>query len=283
MAMNSNQAMGIDYLNQGFWNATNLGWNSIQNMKDREWQAKFWKATYDKTLKDNLMYNSPSAQIARLRAAGVNANLAYTQGVGTQPFSLNGDSGAMTSRGAAAVSSVSAMDNLLKAAQARNLDADSENKLAQNDLIKSQTDAQKIANSFAGAINQATLDNLRKDVEAKDVNIKSTLKQIEVATKSMELTDAQIKELKAKVQGIVATTKFQEAVNEYKIPFLKNGINPDESPARMLFKFLATCLVGWTKKNDSFLGQLWDAFKEYLTEVKDGVDDSLEEFKDYFK
>ena len=127
MAVNEQSMQGLGILNQGFWNAVNLGWNTIQNWRDREWQAKFWKATYNRQLADNLKYNSPSAQLARMKSAGVNANLAYSQGLGSQPFSFNGDSGNSTSRGANAVAP-DLMQNALIASEIRNKDADTENK-----------------------------------------------------------------------------------------------------------------------------------------------------------
>lgn len=253
MAISSEGQQGLQAANSGFWNAVNLGWNSIQNMKDKEWQAKFWKATYDRQLKDNLKYNSPSAQMARMKSAGLNTNLMYGNGVGETAFSLGGTPGSIGSHGASAMPSY---DPLIKA-QIDNLDADTANKLEENKGISLTNEAQKIANSFASQLNQAQIDNLRKDLDVKDKDIKEKQQRIDQMLKQINLTDEQIKQLKETIKSIEMDNAYKKAVNDLKIPLLEEGFDPDVSVTQMLAKFLVTTFVGWKSDPNSILGSIF--------------------------
>lgn len=57
--------------------------SAIQNKKQREWNEKMYERQRKDSLADFTMqneYNSPTAQMARLREAGLNPNLVYGQG-----------------------------------------------------------------------------------------------------------------------------------------------------------------------------------------------------------
>lgn len=221
MALSSEAQQGLQAAGSGFWNAVNLGWNSIQNMKDKEWQAKFWKATYNQQLNDNLRYNSPSAQVARMKEAGLNTNLMYGSGVGSQPFSFGGEPGSISSHGANAVSSYDPLvESQVKVneAQADNIEADTEKKKYEIEGLDTQNKMNKIYLSNLPEkerLTLATMDqnlvNLGKEGKLTDEKIVETSKNAKKLVEDAHLSKAQAEYAEAQTQYVGFYAKMKAA------------------------------------------------------------------------
>lgn len=127
------------------WSDTRkYNWEAEQNQLDREWnlmlaeQENQWNI--EQWEREN-EYNSASNQVARLKAAGLNADLAYgsvdssssssvagnlTSGQGASHSSPSGTSNPAQALEALNNSFSSMMDNAVKAAQVRNIESDTE-------------------------------------------------------------------------------------------------------------------------------------------------------------
>ena len=62
----------INGLLQGDQNAKNRKWQSKENQKARDYNTEMWEK--------NNAYNDPTQQMERLKNAGINPHLAYSQG-----------------------------------------------------------------------------------------------------------------------------------------------------------------------------------------------------------
>ena len=78
----------INGLLQGDQNAKNRKWQSKENQKARDYNTEMWEK--------NNEYNDPTQQMARLKSAGINPHLAYSQGgvtnTSSSPASSNASS-----------------------------------------------------------------------------------------------------------------------------------------------------------------------------------------------
>lgn len=139
-------------------------------------------------------YNSPSAQIQRMRAAGLNPDMMYGGGVSgnlsaSSPSMTSGVPGspmdftALGSKRPISDAVSSYLDTQLKQAQIDNINADTNKKGAEASILSSDA-------AFRDALNQGQLD-------LQNV-------QIKVQNKGIELTDAQIKEAQARLTSIEA-------------------------------------------------------------------------------
>ena len=66
---------GASFLNglfQGGQNKANRKWQSAENQKARDYNTQMWKM--------NNAYNDPTKQMERLKNAGINPHLAYSEG-----------------------------------------------------------------------------------------------------------------------------------------------------------------------------------------------------------
>ena len=211
MAISSEGQQGLQALNNGFWNAVNLGWNTIQNWKDKEWQAKFWKLTYDQQLKDTLRYNSPAAQLARMKQAGLNPNLMYGNGVGTTPFSFGGQPGTISSHGANAVPNY---DPLVQSqievnkAQADDLEASANKK-------NEETKGVKTTNAMLEEQLKYMPQQLKLDVETKQQELLNLAKDGQLTAAKIDETAANTKKLMADKGYTEAQTALVEEQTKY--------------------------------------------------------------------
>lgn len=147
---------------------TAQGFNQSEAAKSREWQERMYKSRYSMATED-------------LGRAGLNPMLAYTQGVaGATPSG----STASTSDNIGARVADARRGATINSAQIANIEADTENKKAQADLIQGQA-AQ--AWSSAG-LNEKNLDL----VDASVSRIKSEIPKINAETANAQETTAVI-------------------------------------------------------------------------------------------
>lgn len=126
-----------------FSSLANNSFNAAEAAKNRRWQEQM----YDKQYQDNVNlwqmqqeYNSPENQVARLKAAGINPNLALSQistgSASSAPAAAQAGSGAQATGTPAHFANLTeGVLNLLKSKDERNLLKEQANKLKSNALL----------------------------------------------------------------------------------------------------------------------------------------------------
>lgn len=246
------------------------------NKKTRKWNEKMYGIQRNDALADYNMqneYNSPAAQMARYKAAGLNPNLIYGQSNegavvrSTDAKSWNPQAPEVN-LGGAAMSTLSAhYDSQVKAATIDNLKA-------QNDAIKNEAalKAAQIVATFAGIDNtkmrtssgmfdlglktdlrdtslstaQQQLRKLEADTQytinqderaklTNDMSLKQGLETILTMRLARAKTAEEINEVRARIKNLQSSTEL----NELNAQLQKLGINPsDPTYMRVLGRLL---------------------------------------------
>lgn len=173
----------------------NLKLAQLQN----KWNVQAWNM--------NNQYNSPSAQIQRLREAGLSPDMMYGGGVSgntnaSAPSMTSGaPSASMDYTNLAAKKTIGqsiqeALQNEYTKAQIDNIKADTSKKHTETDILGIEKD-------FRAAILQGQLE--------------TTYLNIKVGNKDMELTDAKIQECQANIRNLDASSKLAfETINRVR-------------------------------------------------------------------
>lgn len=188
---------------------------------------------YNKKLQDNAFahnvemwnmqnaYNSPSSQMERLQAAGLNPNLVYGNGGATNtasdyPKYQAGEAPQVAnirhaSRQLALQGFQTALSAKLQEAQASNLDADTELKDTQKQLTSVQKEIAMIDKQFQ----QGTLDaRTQYQLEKWKQDLILGRNQIKLGDQQFTLNMFQMKKLDAEVGNILANTKLTKEQSE---------------------------------------------------------------------
>lgn len=233
----------------------NTAFNSAQTRKSRDWSERM----YFQQLQDNLRNSSPKYQVMRLREAGINPMLAYQGDQTVSPASFPSApsaSGALDASAFANIGLVKAQTDLAEA-QADKLREDTKGSALDNQ-------AKEITNLLLPELTRYQVDNLKKDLDVKDVSIKQVNKSIEKLVADIKLNDKQVKLLTEQLNKLKLDNEFQEAVNKYKIPYFDSGVDPDKNWQDMLVKALTSAFIAWKNDKSSSLGKFWDSFKKML-------------------
>lgn len=175
-------------------NQKNREYNLMLARTQNQWNLEQWQREND--------YNSPTAQMARFRAAGLNPNLAYGQ------MSNGVSSPTLTSGAASSPTDMSAIGNKRNFGQAMQEVLGLEMQKAQIEAIKAGTEKTKEDTKNVTASTEAlTIDNLyraikhQQDIKIGDMNLKigdSTLKlndnQLAQGVKTLEIMDKTLEE-----------------------------------------------------------------------------------------
>ena len=175
-------------------NQKNREYNLMLARTQNQWNLEQWQREND--------YNSPTAQMARFRAAGLNPNLAYGQ------MSNGASSPTLTSGAASSPTDMSAIGNKRNFGQAMQEMLGLEMQKAQIEAIKAGTEKTKEDTKNVTASTEAlTIDNLyraikhQQDIKIGDLNLKigdSTLKlndnQLAQGVKTLEIMDKTLEE-----------------------------------------------------------------------------------------
>lgn len=190
-----------------------------ENQRNRDWNLNLAKMqnqwNIDQWNRENA-YNSPAAQMARYKAAGLNPDLIYGQ------QNLAAASPEMTAGDGSQPTDVSNLANkrtigemAMQAAQTRLVNA-------QANKVEKEADAQNVTNSFLP-------DLLKGDVDLKSADVRQKLsaaglndKQIEVATQQLEVMRQSVKESQKKIEDLQSQMEnrtFQQvqAMLEYNL------------------------------------------------------------------
>lgn len=204
----SNAAINNQVSNQRKENQANRDWNLNLAKMQNNWNIEQWN-------RENA-YNSPTAQMARYKAAGLNPDLMYGQ------QNLAAASPEMTAGEGSQPTDVSNLAN-------KRTIGDMAMQAAQTRLVNAQAD--KVENESVGqTINNEWLPKLLKgQTEINDADVKDKLasaglkgKQIEVAVEQIKVMQQSVKESQAKIKDLQSQMEnrtFQQvqAMLEYNL------------------------------------------------------------------
>ena len=190
-------------------------------------------------------YNTPSAQMERLQAAGLNPNLVYGNGGATNtannaPTYNAGSAPDVSSARAAAASLANqgfntALNFKLQQVQAANLQADTELKQSQGQLNQTNNEVALIDKY----LKQTTVDdNIRYQLEKWKQDLVLGRNQIKIGDQQITLNQLQMKKLDAEIGNILANTNLTKEqaeqvsiYNQYLPEVLRSQISNNNANA----------------------------------------------------
>lgn len=275
--------------------------NAAEAQKNRDFQLDMWNK--------NNEYNSPAAQLERLKQAGINPNAMFGSS-GYSPVASSAPSGA-TGAGSPSI----ANSLLLQDAQLANLMAQAQKTKSDADLNKLQLTYDQLtfgqrakALDLANDETKQRIDNLiqDKDIQRKTFDIFALKSSAELKTmreqlnvlrsqylsnmKSIEKMDQDIKESQARVNLIGEQTESQDIQNQLKnieLEFCKiTGVplgTPVEEKLFSLYKegkfdeLLLTYMISseiaysksWWAQKNVWLNDAADSINKYIEDIKE--------------
>lgn len=200
--------------------------NSEEALKDRQFQELMAQRANDWSIQQwnrENAYNDPSAQMERLRRAGLNPNLVFSNG------SLNNSAAPspsvqMPSGSSAAGSQHPFLIDPLTAAQIANINADTRLKEDQGNLFNSQVKVNE---------NSIEVSNVRLNIDKNlsDSQIGYLAKQCENIERNWKLLDERVQEVRANIRNLDAKTAGQELENLFNDKTMQTRI--DQEVARL--------------------------------------------------
>lgn len=180
-------------------NQKNREYNLMLARTQNQWNLEQWQREND--------YNSPTAQMARFRAAGLNPNLAYGQ------MSNGASSPTLTSGAASSPTDMSAIGNKRNFGQAMQEVLGLEMQKAQIEAIKAGTEKTKAdTDNTRETTKGLTIDNMyraaqhEQTLEIGGMQIKLGKSTLKLNEQQMENLKAQLPEIAAKVENINQST-----------------------------------------------------------------------------
>lgn len=211
----SNMNINNQVSQQKIENQKNRDWNLNLARQQNRWNIEQWN-------RENA-YNSPSAQMARFKAAGLNPDLMYgqqnlsaaspemTAGEGSQPTDVSNLANKRTIG-----------DTIVQAASTRLTNAQAKLAESQADKVDAETTGQTINNEWLPKLLKGQTDINDADIKQKlaDAGLKG--KQIEVATEQIKVMQQSVKESQQKIndlQSQMESRTFQQvqAMLEYNL------------------------------------------------------------------
>lgn len=184
-----------------------LDYESAQNKLQREWSEKMYEKQRDDAREDvrkERLYNTPQAQMQRLQAAGLNADLMYGNGAsGLVNAAIPSYSGVSTS-GGTSNAGVSAIAGTPTVVESMIPSIEAMRTLAETDNIKEDTQKKR------GEITSLDIDNfIKAATQGKQIELVDM--QVTLAKKTADLSDAQRANL---VQSLTNLQTQNEYVNQ---------------------------------------------------------------------
>ena len=190
-------AGGVSLMNgllQGQQNRLNRDFQMKENQKARDYNTMMWEK--------NNAYNDPTQQMARLKNAGINPHLAYSQGgvtnTSTSPASSNASS---MPEGRAPQLDVNAMLNArLVGEQINNIKADTKKKEAEASNIGTDTEGKTLQNGISTKVLENWQNTYDADMSFKKSATSVNYSNIQVNDKKLRFPIWILNELLKKLQ-----------------------------------------------------------------------------------
>lgn len=267
---------------------------SANNRKQRKWNEEMYARQRADALADYNMqneYNSPRAQMQRLRDANLNPNLVYGHGSATQtaaaPRATNMESwnpqAPQFSATGVGQSLMSYYDIKMKEAQIDNLAAQNTVsvqeallKAAQIDSITTGTKTSQFDLDMKQTLRETSLEAAKAGVEKlkADTNVQLTANEIAQANKASSIAQAAQNVLNSRLQGDqlrTATQSLQKDVRlkQLDIELKEKGIMPGDP---MWARLLARILEKYIDTNGITVPKSWNNVKKYTPQQNKRLD-----------
>ena len=178
-------------------NQKNREYNLMLARTQNQWNLEQWQREND--------YNSPTAQMARFRAAGLNPNLAYGQ------MSNGASSPTLTSGAASSPTDMSAIGNKRNFGQAMQEMLGLEMQKAQIEAIKAGTEKTKAdTDNTRETTKGLTIDNMYRAAR-NEQSLEIGGIQVQLGKSTLRMNDQQMENLKAELPKIAAEV---ESINQ---------------------------------------------------------------------
>lgn len=198
----------INGLMQGSQNRANRRFQERENKKARDYNTLMWEK--------NNAYNDPTQQMTRLKNAGINPHLAYSQGGVTNTSSSPASSNASSMpEGRAPQLDVNAMLNArLVGEQINNIKADTLKKEAEARNIGTDTEGKTLHNGISTKVLENWQNTYDADMSFKKSATSVNYSNIQVNDKKIEVSDMDIKRTTQEITNLVTTnTKLETEIN----------------------------------------------------------------------
>ena len=202
-------------------NQKNREYNLMLARTQNQWNIEQWQREND--------YNSPTAQMSRFRAAGLNPNLVYGQ------MSNGASSPTLTSGAASSPTDMSAIGNKRNFGQAMQEALNLEMQKAQIEAIKAGTEKTKEDTKNVTASTEAlTIDNMyRAAKHEQDLQVGGMT--IRLGKSTLKMNDQQMENLKADLEETVATVEsIKQSVEESKARVELLGVQKESQLADII-------------------------------------------------
>lgn len=198
----------VNGLLQGNQNRANRRFQERENQKARDYNTMMWEK--------NNAYNDPTQQMARLKNAGINPHLAYSQGGVTNTSSSPASSNASSMpEGRAPQLDVNAMLNArLVGEQINNIKADTAKKEAEARNIGTDTEGKTLQNGITTKVLENWQNTYEADMSFKKSATSVNYSNIQVNDKKIEVSDMDIKRTTQEITNLVTTnSKLETEIN----------------------------------------------------------------------
>ena len=187
----------INGLMQGSQNRANRRFQERENQKARDYNTLMWEK--------NNAYNDPTQQMERLKNAGINPHLAYSQGGVTNTSSSPASSNASSMpEGRAPQLDVNAMLNArLVGEQINNIKADTAKKQAEAKNIGKDTEGKTLANGITTKVLENWQTTYDADMSFKKSATSVNYSNIQVNDKKIEVSDMDIKRTTQEITNMI--------------------------------------------------------------------------------
>lgn len=174
-------------------------WQTSEREAQNDWNYKLWEA--------NNAYNTPAANIARLKSAGMNPDLMYTNGQslgqsvtaqgGMTPSGPVADTSAWNRYKPLGTVASQALADTALAAQVSKTTAETKGQEYNNDILKSDA-------AFRDAYNQGQLDTIRSSISVNNSKIELNESQASQARAMVNQIDANISKIDSEIDLLIS-------------------------------------------------------------------------------
>lgn len=179
-------------------NRLNRKFQAEENQKARDYNTMMWER--------NNAYNDPASQMARLKNAGINPHLAYSQGGITNTSSSPASSNASSMpEGRAPQLDINAMLNArLIGEQINNMKADTAKKEAEAKNIGTDTESKTLANGITTKVLENWQNTYDADMAFKKSATSVNYSNVQVNDKKIEVYDMDIKRTTQEITNMIS-------------------------------------------------------------------------------